>query len=479
MTGALIPMLQLARALPVPAPYAPPSIPQSFSAALVDGNFQRTDSYIFGSSATPKHGRQVPIPDLATLAKYFRPYKSRVGVTVINTEMQRYQPFNPTNHLISPSGIELTANLPTMAWPVITRTMTELPNGTNKLKFSDVSGINLGQMAVSSHYGSLLFVVDIDAANNVITFWNANPATGAAPTITDLSLYGATLDVDFMPIYVASVASASGSTATTLNCAPTAAGGIAPWPFPPQIVAGMQVTAYGYGATGQPIISSVNQSTGVITLQNPTGIAYSAGARLLCMPPINSGQFWSIAEYWSGKLQKSVAVEFQAILPTIQGCWPACWMYGSGTIALPITTGSEIDIMEMYCAKQSPKYAGVLTQSTHASNGSTPAHTYRTARGAWLQPAYWQPPYNVIDGQPHKFQVIWSGQNVYYFVDDTIVCADIGVGAWAGQPASIACNLAFGSLLGTSLQGGLFPPNLPAKGVVDKFTIQEINVWVL
>lgn len=477
--AALTPLMQLACALPVPAPYAPQSIPQSFSAALADANFQRTDSYIFGSAATPKHGKQVVVPDLATLAKYFRPYKSGTGTFIINSETQRYQQFNATNHAITPSGIDLVANLPTMPWPVVNKVLVQPPNGSNQLQFSDVSGINLGQLAATGHYGSLLFVVGIDTGTNTVTFWNANAATGAAPVINDNTAFGATQDVDFLPVYVATISAASNQAATTLSCVPTAAGGTAPWPFPPQIVAGMQVTAYGASANGQPIIESVNPSTGVITMVNATRVAYGVGTRLLCMPPINAGQFWSNANYWAGVLQKSVAMEFVAILPSARGCWPACWLYGAGTVARPVTTGSEIDVMEMYNAKISPRLLGVLTQTTHASNGSTTAHTFKTSLGNWVQSAYWQPPYNVVDGQPHKFQVIWSGRDVYYFVDDVIVCADISADAWAGQPGVIGCNLALGSVSGTLLQGGLYPPNTPVAGVVDKFTVQEINVWVL
>ena len=472
-------LLALATALPVPAPYLPPFTPQSFSAAVAAGKFQRTDSYLFGTGVTPTSSKQIPISDLTTLAKYFKPYKLGTGLYTINYEIERYQQFNSTNHAIGTNGLALTANLPTLPWPVLTKSLTQAPNGSNQLYLNDVSGIYLGQVAACANFGGLLFVTAIDSVNNIITFWGTNAATGAAPVINNLNPTYTT--VDFLPIYVATVSSVNSATSVTLTCLPTSAGGIAPWPFPAQIVPGMQVTAYGSSAYGQPIIQSVNSGTGVITLAGPIGIAYSVGMRVLCMPPINSGQIWSNKNYWAGAsaLHKSVAIEVQAILPSAQGCWPAAWLYGDGTVTRPALTASEIDIMEMYCASFSPKLPGVLTQTTHSSSGASQTHTQSTGAGTWLSAGYWRPPASVIDGQPHRFQMIWTGTAVYYFVDDVFVCADIGMGAWAGQPASIGCDLAVGSVLGSTMQIGLYPANTPSTGNIDAFTIQQINVWTL
>jgi hypothetical protein len=73
----------------------------------------------------------------------------------------------------------------------------------------------------------------------------------------------------------------------------------------------------------------VNASSGVISLASPIGIAYSAGMRVLCMPPLNAGQIWSHRNYWAGAnaLQKSVAVEVQAIMPRTRllACRMALW----------------------------------------------------------------------------------------------------------------------------------------------------------
>lgn len=479
MSNALNALAQLAAALPVPAAYNPATIPQSFAAAIKAGNFQRTDSYLFGSNATTTDPKQIRIADLPTLAKYFKPYKPGTGLYTINYEIERYQPFNASNHVIGANGLALTATLPTQPWPVLSKSLTQAPNGSNQLYLNDVSGINLGQVAACANFGGLLFVTAVDTVNNIVTLWGSNPATGAAPVINNLN--PAYTTVDFLPIYVATISSVNSAGSLTLTCLPTAAGGTAPWLFPPQIVPGMQVTAYGSSAFGQPIIQSVNASSGVISLASPIGIAYSVGMRVLCMPPLNAGQIWSHKNYWAGAnaLQKSVAVEVEAIMPRAQGCWPAAWLYGDGSVVRPALTGSEIDIMEMYCASFSPKLPGVLTQTTHSPSGAAQVHSVATGNGSWLTASYWRPPVSVIDGNPHRFQMIWNGSAVYYFVDDAFVCADLGMATWTGQPATIGCNLAVGSVQGSSMQIGVYPAHTPTSGVIDSFTIQQINVWVL
>ena len=471
-------LLALATALPVPAPYSPPSTPQSFAAAVAAGKFQRTDSYLFGTGTTPTSPKQIQIPDLPTLAKYFKPYKPGTGLSTINYEIERFQQFNSTNHAIGANGLALTANLPTLPWPVVTKTLAQLPAGTNQLYLTDVSGINLGQVAATQNFGSLLFVTAIDTTNNIVTFWSTNAATGASPVISNQN--SAYTTVDFLPIYVATVSTSGGATSSTVTCLPTSAGGTAPWPFPAQIVAGMQITAYGSSALGQPIIQSVNSSTGVITLTGQAGVAYSVGQRILCMPPINSGQIWSNKNYWASasSLNKSVAIEVQGILPTAQGSWPAAWLYGDGTYIRPTLNGCEIDIMEMYVSKSTPKILNSLTLSAHNYAGSQIGFSDKTTLGSWLSAFYWQPTYNVADGNVHKFQMIWTPSAVYFFLDDVYVATVTGF-TWSGQPATIGCNLAVGSVQGSSMQIGLYPAHTPASGVIDSFTIQQINVWTL
>jgi hypothetical protein len=61
------------------------------------------------------------------LAKYFKPYKPGTGLYTINYEIERYQPFNASNHVIGDNGLALTATLPTQPWPVLSKSLAQPP----------------------------------------------------------------------------------------------------------------------------------------------------------------------------------------------------------------------------------------------------------------------------------------------------------------------------------------------------------------
>jgi hypothetical protein len=104
-------------------------------------------------------------------------------------------------------------------------------------------------VAACANFGGLLFVTAVDAVNNIVTFWGSNPATGAAPVINNLNPSYTT--VDFLPIYVATI-----SSVICKLTHPDLPANRCRWhcsmAVPAQIVPGMQVTAYGSSAFGQP-----------------------------------------------------------------------------------------------------------------------------------------------------------------------------------------------------------------------------------
>jgi len=188
-----------------------------------------------------------------------------------------------------------------------------------------------------------------------------------------------------------------------------------------------------------------------------TAPVYIDGNGHLVIQPRNVDGTWISARLNTsgGQAFQYGILEARIELPdlTNQGLWPAFWALGNNlNSGVPWPTAGEIDILEDW----SPQVFGGAGDTGENST----IHTYLTG-GDGLSDRYLFPSGQAVNTAFHVYGIIWSPDQVQFFVDDpskpffTTTPASLPAGdVWPfNQPISILLNEAIGGTLGGSITG--------------------------
>lgn len=440
---------------PITLNLAPPT-PNTLSQALsIAGTFpQGIASYQMGLTADFKFGATatgtapvIPITNITDLALYWNAQPSAVGIAVQNVEVERFQNFNTTNHVFNATDMTLAAALePGGTCDVVSLTLTAPVTAGNVLTFADTTGV-VDSMMYSTSIGqtvSNIRVVSHDAttvtlSQNVTLPINAN--------------------VRFLPFYI--VPTVTAGTQITVLQFPAVPAAVQPGMFYANVNDGYSQ----YQGTNRVISTTAT----TVTLANKVNV--SAAAFLYFQPPITSGQICSKASYspwFNGATVIGAELTCQIPASANFGAWPAFWFYPfSGG------NGDEIDVFEFFICLTAN--AGAYTSNMHF--GSYNVNGYMRSVGSgnnhWSA-GFYRPGTDFSTGF-HKFQVIWTRDAVYRYIDDQLVIITYWV-TTSLTPSQMLLDLACGSTLAAFLSIYLYPQTT-AQFANMQYKIQEIKTW--
>lgn len=444
----------------------------------------------------------INIPDLATLALYFGAFEDGTGTTTINAEVQRYQPFNSTNHAFTSDRLNLTAagTVPTCVVSQNDATgpsmVAATANPIARFGLADTSAVTVGQVFLIQTKG--IYYVSALVANTSITLTAlaGSPTTGTAPsTLTVLTGY-----------YYATLAVATTRTndlTLTLNSAPAG------------LALGMMPGAVSGSSTPLSRIGDVritNIAGNVITVAGDSSWTqgdYAIGTGIVFGPPITSGQIWSKKswDFFGGSYQ-AIAFELQCDFPTGNGAydirnintaalyaamppdtpvgmWPAFWIYAAlnfGVGIVPNGQATEMDIMETFWSftmgprswtggnviKNAPNgdcnvyvrtAPGDSATNQGNNTGATSVLTFAAAMAGTL-----------------KFQMVWTPRRTYRYVNGVLVKVD-DFNYLSQNFGQVGINLACGSLTSGFAANIMSPLN--SQGLSNmKFGVRRMRTWV-
>lgn len=199
-----------------------PTIGKTFD-QIVAG-IEPTYEHLFGTDVRTSRPYQTAIRNLTDLAVHYNPHQDFTGTISINSEVQRYQTFNSSNHVFNSDRLTLTALLPDGAWPTITITASgrsgSFPvDGATAVPIADMglattAGIYVGQL-VAALYEGAIFRVTAVVADTSVTFAKMG---GSGTT------YSAKVLMQFLPIFVArpsgNLSTGQGYTTVTVDALP-------------------------------------------------------------------------------------------------------------------------------------------------------------------------------------------------------------------------------------------------------------------
>ena len=472
-------------------------ITDTFDAARANMTAQK--DYAFGTANAPAGA--VSIPDLATLATYFNAFEDFTGLVTINSEVQRYQPFNAQNHVFTPLNLNLTA-LGTVPAAIVTQNNATGPalNGTAtpiaNLGLASTAGLFVGQMVAVEFKG--IYYISALVANTSVSLTSLGGSTTAATG------NGNNLTV-FLPWCYATVSVAGLYTDTSITLSSVPSG----------LTVGMHVgmttgTTHVYDRRGTATVSSIVGN--VVSFTGDTWMVQDPGVGqgIVFGPAITSGQIWSKDTFdLAGGGYQAIAFELEAdafpganggydinklntaalyaSMPSdvAVGYWPAFWLYSADTAGGSVINGatSEIDIVELFnsftmgprcwtgnnVVKLSPGQGAnwfVRLDSGDSASGQGGSGSVIITRNA-ARP---------LNGT-HKFQMIWTPRQTYRYLDGVLLKADDFY--WtSANPAQIGINLAMGSLLSNYGANVQFPLTPQAMNNA-QFGIRRLRVWAL
>lgn len=177
---------------------------------------------------------------------------------------------------------------------------------------------------------------------------------------------------------------------------------------------------------------------------------------------INSGQIWSRQTFKPNYNGYSVlAFEVRMKIPSAKGAWPASWLY---TKQPGINDASEIDNPEFFVMEHQNQFDWTGFQHGPGCCGQI----YSIMTNRWV----WHPGIDFSAGY-HDYQLIWTPDAVYKYVDGTLVSAQSFT--WtSGGPAQIGVNLAVGTSA-TGILPGL-QPNSPTEFPM-VLSLEHLYVW--
>lgn len=454
-------------------------------------------NYQFGSSVSPGPGI-TPITNLTDLANNFNAFEDFTELTTINSEIERFQPFNSANHVFNPTNLTLQGLNPNNDWQ--TTAITQCSGFTAgaatpiaSLGLANTSSIAKGQFASvqGGGIGGGYYVTAI-VANISVTLTALNSAPG---TQTSVGL------IFWLPVYGSTLSSPTNVGSNTLNMTSV----------PPQWVIGQQVGWYNHPVGGVTFnrdedyrITNIvgNQVTFSPVLGNVGNMG--AGQLIWAQPVVTSGQIWSKFQYDLTNPQTFFAIEADlTLLPnwtpirtstlgasgqwtlssfasipasTPIGWWGAFWSYSADDGSSTAETGSasEVDFMELQiCGTQdctclntgAVSYTGSATIMQKSDSG------WSTGLGFGIS--------SKTDGSNfvgrNLYQWIFSNGMEYRFFNGVLY--KVRQFQWLAQrPTQFSVGLALGALNFAACQNTIIPNN-PTSFPLMQLAINGIRLW--
>jgi hypothetical protein len=474
----------------------PLSIKSANFAATV-ANAPLVKNYQFGSSATGGPGITT-ITNQTDLANHFNAFEDFTALTTINSEFERYQPFNSSNHVFNASNLTLQALNPNNDWQVTAVSQTTgftagVATPIANLGLANTSAINLGQVAAVQGGGGIggAYYVTAIVANTSVTLTALN---GAPSPNTSTGL------IFWLPVYGLALSAPVNVGATTMNFASV----------PSYITNGMQIGYYNFPVNGVTLNRDADYRVtnivgGAVTFSPARGSVgnLNTGNIVWFHPVVTSGQIWSQDQFDltnpntffaieadltllgpGGSTRTAIALNGELTLSqftslpagTPLGGWPAFWMYSAddGNSAAETGSASEVDFMEIQigCTQDSTylntgavTYSGAATIMQKTDSGWSvfaafgisiaPSGTNFVGRNLYQWIFTNGMEYRFFNGILYKVrQFMWTGQRPSQF--------SVGI-ATGGMNAPLAANTIF--------------PNNPAGFADIQLAINGIRVW--
>jgi hypothetical protein len=487
---------------------AAPSLKDGFLSAVARTGLSPVRNFQFGTSGTPLGSplpiknfgpgvtadpSVIPITSLADLATYFNDFEDGTGLNTINSEIQRFQPFNSANHVFASDRLNLQALLPGGAWaPLITQAVgtVNLNNTANpiaNLGLANTTGLRLGQVVAVEFKG--LYVISAIVVDTSVSLTNFP----SSPTTAQTNNLIAWLPIDSAAL---TVASANGTTLTFASV-PAAIQAAAPGAY--QI---------GFSNSGGPLQRAADSrvqsatATTVTTDQPCTSFTLGIGTLILFVPTITSGQIWTKDSFDITSPDCFFAVQgtfnlfngpgssdFNTNNPIIStlaqlaavpadfpwGAVCSFWTYGANDPAGQLWqhNSAEMDFFEIFENITS----GIFQIVGGDSNSPAPTKGVISTRiiGGWAQGSsgFLKTPFSLAGD--HTFGFIYTGGRTYRYVDD--VLWQYSHFEWYSSAASqVGCDLQIGALNFGQAANFLFPQS-PAGFANSMFGIKNIKVW--
>lgn len=454
-------------------------------------------NYQFGSAITPGPGITT-ITNLTDLSNNFNAFEDFTNLTTINSEIERYQPFNSVNHAFTPSNLVLQGANPNNDWQCTNITQCSgftagVATPIASLGLADTSTVSLGQFASvqGGGIGGGYYVTAI-VANTSVTLTVLNGAPG---TQNSIGL------IFWLPVYGASLSSPTNVGVGTLNFSAV----------PPQWQIGQMIGWYNHPAGGTTlqrdqdyrITNIVGNQVTFAPVLGPVG-NLGAGQLVWAFPAVTSGQIWSKFQYDLTNPQTFMAIEADLTLfpnwtpirtntlgpsgqwtlaafnalpaSTPLGGWPAFWMYSAddGNSTAETGSASEIDMMELQiCGTQdiSDINTGAVSYTGSAQIMQKSDSGWSTALGFGIS--------SKTDGTNfvgrNLYQWIFCNGMEYRFFNGVLY--KVREFMWTAQrPTQFSVGLALGGLNIGATQNTIFPNN-PAGFALLQVAINGIRLW--
>lgn len=457
-----------------------PSLRDTFDQAVAGLN--PVENYVFGNAviAGPNETR---ISNFQELETYFNPYEDFTGRVRINSEHQRYQPFNGTSHVFSANKMDLIGALPGNSLTTIgaqvtatTVTLDDTPNPIAAFGLINTTGIFVGQL-VAIQYVGLAYVSALVEDTSISLLPLAE--TSSAP-LTFRTLF-------FLQAGTAVISEPTNTGSSTIV-----------FDGPP---GGLQ-TGYQIGKyyPWQPLTSdetyiASNISGNSIQIDRQwTWDTLGIGDRVIYCPLVTSGQIWSKSNYDISDPDMFYAMDFELdLLPGAGaafntknidslasfnaapndvpwGAWPALWMWSADDGTDPDKDASEIDLLEMWWSST----AGPRAFFGYDLNG-TAIQRYNRKNDGWTYVDGFEnfspTPLNGVN----RFSLVYSNNHTYRYINGRLIKK--ASWQWTSEArAQIGINLGIGSFRREYVANIMFP--LAASNFsLMRMGIRRIRVW--
>jgi hypothetical protein len=460
------------------------SIRATFSAAVA--NAPMIANYQFGSGVAPGSGI-TPITNQTQLAANFNAFEDFTGMSTINSEIQRYQSFNSSNHQFLTDRLQLNALNPNSDWNCQMSQISGTVNLNNtstaiaNLGLANTTGLQVGQMVCVARAGT--YIISAFVVNTSVTL----QSVGGSPT-TSVS----TGVAYFMPIVsaVLSAAYVPGNTFFTVTALPAITN-----------INGMQLAHYN---TGSNTVLERNNDYRVTTASGTTVNfntqwtvgALGIGELIWFLPVVTSGQIWSqlqiditnpqtffalechVDNYGGSRSSNTLNANSLAqvnALPanTPWGAWATFWCYSAddGNSTGETGSASEIDVLEPQISVSQG------CQQANTGNNSGTVVMIKSDSG-WIN-FYENFIHGKTDGSDftgdHLWQLIFCNGYTYKFFDGILIQVQTFI--WNSQhPLQFGFDLAAGAVPAAYGANVLFPnATTNFAGIISG--IKGIKVW--
>lgn len=454
-------------------------------------------NYQFGSGAGSGPGITT-IRNLTDLAASFNAFEDFTNLTSINSELERYQPFNSVNHVVTNDSITMQAANPNGDWQLSNFSQISgliTMNGTYpiaQLGLADTSKTWVGQMVAfqgGGNVGGNAWVTAI-VPNVSVTFQALN---GSSTTTNPIGL------ILWLPVTGVKLAGPYNNGGPSFNFASV----------PPQVTVGMAAGVYNSPLSGVTLNRSADTRITSISGNNvfisPVGANLpnlSAGTIIWFLPAITSGQIWSKLQIDLTNPQTFFAIEVDAtllgsvtyrtigpngVLTVAQysaipathpmGGWPAIWAYSAddGSASSESSSASEIDFVEMQVSCTQDISFLNTGQVSVSGLGASIFSKNDSGWSAFAQFGIAIAPAGTTFVGRNLYRCIFTNGATYRFFNDTLY--RIAGMVWNSQhPTQFSVGIAAGGLTAPLTANSVLPIS-PSSFANMNVAIHGIKVW--